>query len=116
MNEELTPQKERFLREVEHQLLRASLAVDDGIIADGFQRGVLLADGGKQAHALLLQPVGCLYGLGGVAGLRGQERHSLIGDAVAVTGHQVGGQYIFDRQTRHMADVEGERIQHRRCW
>ena len=26
-------------------------------------RGVLLADGGKQAHALLLQPVGGLYGL-----------------------------------------------------
>ena len=100
-------------QEVEHQLLRAALAVDDGVIADGFQRGVFLADGGKQAHALLFQPVGCLYGLGGIAGLRGQERHGLIGDAVAVTGHQVGGQDIFDRQAGHVADIEGERIQHR---
>ena len=35
MNEELTPQKERFLREVEHQLLRKELDVrllEDGLI------------------------------------------------------------------------------------
>ena len=35
MNEELTPQKERFLREVEHQLLRKELDVrllEDGLV------------------------------------------------------------------------------------
>ena len=38
MNEELTPQKERFLREVEHQLLRKELDVrllEDGLVHVG---------------------------------------------------------------------------------